>query len=37
MINYMPIKVTINASGLAKVIIDIAVHDHGVPRSIMTD
>ena len=34
---YKPVKVTINAPGLAKVIIDVAVHHHGVPESIVMD
>ncbi len=37
MVHYVPIKVTINVPGLAKVIIDIVVHHHGVPESIITD
>ncbi len=34
---YEPVKVTINASSLAKVIIDVVVHYHRVLESIVTD
>ena len=34
---YKPIKVTINAPGLAEVIIDVVVRHHGFPNSIITD
>ena len=37
MVHYKPIKVTINASGLAKVIIDMIMQHHGVPESIVID
>ncbi len=37
MVYYEPVKVTIDASGLAEVIIDVVVHHHGVPKSIVTD
>ncbi len=37
MVYYKPVKVTIDAPGLAKVIIDVVVHHHGVPESIITD
>ncbi len=37
MIHYVPVKVTIDASGLAEVIIDVIVHHHGVLESIVTD
>ncbi len=37
MVHYVPVKVTINALGLAEVIIDVVVHPHGVPESIVTD
>ncbi len=37
MVHYVPVKITINVSGLAKVIIDVVVRHHGVPESIMTD
>ncbi len=36
-VHYLPIKVTINALSLAKVIIDVVVRHHGVPESIVTD
>ena len=34
---YEPIKVTVNAPSLAKVIINVVVHYHGVLESIVTD
>ncbi len=37
MVYYIPVKVTIDAPGLAEVIIDVVVHHHGVPESIITD
>ena len=37
MVLYEPVKVTIDASGLAKVIIDVVVWHHGLPNSIVTD
>ncbi len=37
MVHYVPVKVTIDAPGLAKVIIDVVVRHHGVPESIVTD
>ena len=37
MIHYKPVKVTINASGLAEVIIDVVVRHHGLPDSIVTN
>ncbi len=37
MIHYVPVKVTIDAPGLAEVIIDVVVRDHGVPESIVSD
>ena len=37
MIHYKPVKITINAPGLAKVIIDVVVCHHGLPDSIVTD
>ena len=37
MIHYEPVKVTIDAPGLAEVIIDIVVRHHGLPDSIITD
>ncbi len=35
MVYYVPVKVTINASGLAKVIIDVVVRYHKVPELIV--
>ena len=37
MVYYEPIKITINAPGLAEVIIDVVVRYHGLPDSIVTD
>ncbi len=37
MVHYQPVKVMIDAPGLAKVIIDVVVNYHGVPESIVTD
>ena len=37
MVHYEPNKVTINASGLAKVILDVVVWYHGLPNSIVSD
>ncbi len=37
MVLYVPVKVTIDEPGLAKVIIDVVVCHHGVPESIVTD
>ena len=37
MVYYKPVKVTINAPGLAEVIIDVVVRHHGLPDSIVTD
>ncbi len=37
MVHYVPVKVTIDAPSLADVIIDVVVHHHGVPESIVTD
>ena len=37
MVHYKPVKVTIDASGLAEVIIDVVVWHHGLPDSIVTD
>ena len=37
MVHYEPVKVTINAPGLAKVIIDILVRHHGLLDSIISD
>ena len=37
MVHYEPVKLTIDASGLAGVIIDVVMSYHGLPNSIMTD
>ncbi len=37
MVYYKPVKVMINALGLARVIIDIVICHHGVPESIVID
>ncbi len=37
MVHYEPVKVTINAPGLAKVIINMVVRHHRVPESIVMD
>ena len=37
MMYYEPVKVTINASGLAEVILDVVVRYHGLPDSIVLD
>ena len=37
MVHYEPVKVTINTSGLAKVIMDVVVWHHGLPDSIIND
>ena len=37
MVYYEPVKVTIDASGLAKVILDVVVRHHGLPNSIVSD
>ena len=37
MIHYKPVKVTINAPGLAEVIINMVVRHHSLPDSIVTD
>ncbi len=37
MIHYKPVKVTIDAPGLAEMIIDVVVHHHGVSESIVMD
>ena len=36
MVHYEPVKVTIDAPGLAEVIIDVVVQHHRLPDSIMT-
>ena len=37
MVNYKPVKITIDAPGLANVIIDIMIWHHGLLDSIITD
>ena len=37
MVHYEPVKVIIDASGLAEVILDVVVRHHGLPDSIVTD
>ena len=37
MVHYEPVKVTINAPGLAEVIIDVVVRHHGLPDSMISD
>ena len=37
MVHYEPVKVIIVVPGLAEVIIDMVVHHHGIPESIVTD
>ena len=37
MVHYEPIKITIDASGQAKMIINVVVHHHKVPESIVMD
>ena len=37
MVHYEPVKITINAPGLAEVIIDMVICHHGLPDSIVTD
>ena len=37
MVYYKPVKVTINAPGLAEVILDVVVWHHGLPDSIVSD
>ena len=37
MVYYKPVKVTINAPGLAKIIIDVVVRYHSLPDLIVTD
>ena len=37
MVYYEPVKITINAPGLAKVIIDVVVPYHGLPDFIISD
>ena len=37
MVHYEPVKVTIDTSGLAEVIIDVVMQHHGLPNSIISD
>ena len=37
MVHYKPVKITIDAPDLAKVIIDVVIRHHGLPDSIITD
>ena len=37
MIHYKPVKITINALGLAKIIIDVVMHYHSLLDSIITN
>ena len=37
MVHYKPVKITLDAPGLAEVIIDVVVRHHGLPDSIVTD
>ncbi len=37
MVHYESVKVTIDTSGLAEVILDMVVRYHGLPNSIMSD
>ena len=37
MVHYEPVKVTIDAPGLAEVIIDVVVRHHGLPDFIVTE
>ena len=37
MVHYKPVKVTIDAPGLAEIIIDVVVRYHGLPDSIVAD
>ena len=36
-IYYIPVKITIDAPGLAEKIINVVIHKHGVPELIVTD
>ena len=36
-VHYEPVKVTIDAPGLAEVILDMVVQHHGLPNSIVSD
>ena len=37
MVHYKPVKITIDAPGLAKVIINVVIRHHGLPDSIVTN
>ncbi len=37
MVHYEPVKVTTDAPGLSKVILDVVVRHHGLPDSIVSD
>ncbi len=37
MVYYKPVKVIINTLGLRKIIINLVVHPHGIPKLIITD
>ncbi len=37
MVYYKPVEITVDEPGLVKVIIDVILHHHGVPESIVTD
>ena len=37
MVHYKPVKIIIDAPGLAKVIINIVIRHHGLPDSIVTN
>ncbi len=37
MVHYEPVKVTIDATGLVEVILDVVVRHHGLPDSIVSD
>ena len=37
MVYYKPVKVTINAPGLAEIIIDVVIHHHSLSDSIISD
>ena len=37
MVYYKPVKITIDAPSLNEIIIDVVIHHHGLPNSIVTD
>ena len=37
MVYYKPVKITLNAPGLAEVIIDVVIRHHGLPNIIVTN